>query len=215
MSYLADENLTHRTIKTYLSGVRYLQIRSGLPDPFHGSHMPRLDYTMKGVKRVQAKGGGNQRTHLPITPALLRRMEGFWAVSAANHDTKLIWVACCLCFFGFLRAGEMTTPDDGSFDPSVQGSRAGPLFVFSDGRLLTRKRFVTLVREALAAGGIDQDKYCGHSFRIGAATTAAARGIEDSVIKTLGRWESVAYLQYVRIPRQQLTGYSSVLCASD
>ena len=69
---------------------------------------------------------------------------------------------------------------------TCRGSRAGPLFVFSDGRLLTRKRFVTLVREALAAGGIDQDKYCGHSFRIGTATTAAARGIEDSVIKTLG-----------------------------
>ena len=39
------------------------------------------------------------------------------------------------------------------------------------------------VREALGPWGIDEKKYSGHSFRIGAATAA---GIEDSLIKTLG-----------------------------
>ena len=38
-----------------------------------------------------------------------------------------------------------------------------------------------------------------------------SKGVEDSVIKTLGRWESVAYLQYVRIPRERLTAYSQHL----
>ena len=58
----------------------------------------------------------------------------------------------------------------------------------------TRGRFVDTVRTAL---GVDQQKYCSHSFHIGVATTAAARGIEDSMIKTMGRWDSVVYLQYV------------------
>ena len=57
-----------------------------------------------------------------------------------------------------------------------------------------------------------QDQYCGRSLRIGAATTAAAKGLEDSIIKTLGRWESVAYLQYVKIPRQQLAGQVILDC---
>ena len=70
-----------------------------------------------------------------------------------------------------------------------------------------------IVREALRRTGIDQQKYCGHSFRIGAATTAATKGVEDSVIKTLGRWESVAYLQYVRLQRKQLTSYARVLAS--
>ena len=96
----------------------------------------------------------------------------------------------------------------------VRGLAAGPLFTYSDGRYLTRKRFVDALREALVEAKVDQTKYCSHSLRIGAATTAAARGIEDSVIKTLGRWESAAYLQYVKIPRQQLAGYSSLLAAS-
>ena len=46
----------------------------------------------------------------------------------------------------------------------------------------------------------------------GAATTAAEKGMEDSIIKTLGRWNSIAYLQYVKIPREQLASYSKLLC---
>ena len=93
-----------------------------------------------------------------------------------------------------------------------RGSVPGPLFVFKDGRFLTRPRFVSAVRQALQSAGVDCLKYAGHSFRIGAATTAASRGMEDSIIKTLGRWKSLAYLEYVKIPRQQLANYSSVLC---
>ena len=70
-----------------------------------------------------------------------------------------------------------------------------------------------LVRAALQSAGIEQQRYSGHSFRIGAATTAASKGLEDCLIKTLGRWESVAYLQYVKIPRQQLAGYSKLLAS--
>jgi len=41
--------------------------------------------------------------------------------------------------------------------------------------------------------------YSGHSFRLGATTTAAAAGISNSTIQTLGRWQSSAYLLYVRL----------------
>ena len=41
--------------------------------------------------------------------------------------------------------------------------------------------------------------------------TAAAMKVEDSIIKTLGRWESAAYLLYVRIPREELKEISGTL----
>ena len=93
------------------------------------------------------------------------------------------------------------------------GSSPGPLFTFRDGSYSTRANFVELVRDGLQRVGVDQQRYCGHSFRIGAATTAAQKDFEDCIIKTLGRWESLAYLQYVKIPRDQLAGYSKLLAS--
>ena len=76
----------------------------------------------------------------------------------------------------------------------VRKKGEGPLFRYQDGRLLTRPRLVEAVRAALREAGLDDAKYCNHSFRIGAATTTAAKGIKDAMIKTLGRWRSLAYL---------------------
>ena len=75
---------------------------------------------------------------------------------------------------------------------------AGPFFKVQDGRPLTRGRFVSEVKQALSRAGVNCDGYSGHSFRSGAATTAAERGIEDSIIKMLGRWKSSAYQLYVK-----------------
>lgn len=76
---------------------------------------------------------------------------------------------------------------------SVRGTSPGLLFRFQDGSGLHRQQFVQMVRSALADQGINASQYCGHSFRIGAATTATQNGIADCTIKMLGRWESSAY----------------------
>ena len=86
----------------------------------------------------------------------------------------------------------------------LRGSAPGPFFRFADGRHLTQERFVTAMRTALKQASIDDSKYSGHSFRIGAATTTAQQGLSDTLIKTLGQWESSAYTIYIHTPRETL-----------
>jgi hypothetical protein len=70
---------------------------------------------------------------------------------------------------------------------------------------------VSELRQAISAAGIKCDEFSGHSFRIGVATTAAAKGIEDSTIQTLGRWRSDNYHAYIRQDAAQLASFSRAL----
>ena len=70
---------------------------------------------------------------------------------------------------------------------AARGNGPGFLFKFQDGRHLTKPRFVEAVCQALGRAGFDPKAYTGHSFRIGAATTANACGLNDSTIHMLGR----------------------------
>ena len=98
---------------------------------------------------------------------------------------------------------------------SLQGPSKGPLFRYKDSQPLTRQRLVSKMREVTRRIGIDDQKYSGHSFRIGAATTGACRSIQDSLIKTMGHRESVAYKLYVRTPQEQLVAVASTLARKD
>ena len=46
--------------------------------------------------------------------------------------------------------------------------------------LSTRTDDTSHTRNTLEKAGMDQSKYCGHSFRFGAAITAAEQDIEDA-----------------------------------
>ena len=98
---------------------------------------------------------------------------------------------------------------------AMRGKDPGPLFKLMDGRFLTKDVFIAHVRSALSTLGYDSQSYAGHSFRIGATTTAAVKGIEESVIRMLGRWESSAYQLYVRASHQTLASISRKLVNSD
>ena len=245
-SHLADR-LHHSSIKVYLSAVRSLHIDYGFPDPL--VHCLQLQRLLRGIKRHQ---GSRQPQRQPVTADIMRVIHR--SVDLQNPDHIMLWAACCIGFFGFLRAGEFTV--NTTFDPSIhltvqdlqvdaeenpsslrvhikssktdpfrqgcfiylgrgqaslcpiaaimsylhlRGSSQGPLFIDSTGQPLTRVRLSSFLQSTIAAAGIP-GQFSGHSFRIGAATTAAQHGIPDHLIKTMGRWTSDAYQLYVRTP---------------
>ena len=269
ISHLANEKLCHSTIKCYLSAIRHLHIAEGYGDPGI-SHMARLEQVLKGIKSLQAKAS-KKTPRLPITPELLLKMKQVWRKRGNNWDNVMLWAASSLCFFGFLRSGEITVPSESAFDEgahltfnditvdsttnpqilrarikasktdpfrvginifvgrtnnslcpvaavldymTLRGPGKGPFFRFSDGKPLTRVRFVILPKEAITASGVDCSPYSWHSFRSGAATTAAKHGIGDAMIKILGRWKSSAYQLYINTPRYQLAGITGRLAAT-
>ena len=119
MASLAEEGLTHQTLKCYLSAARHLQIMAGHGDPFV-HQMPVLEYVLRGIKSDQAKKQPQpKRSRLPITPPILRRLRRVWDSDSQNWDNVMIWAACCTCFFGFLRSGEITVASSDSYDPGA------------------------------------------------------------------------------------------------
>ena len=93
---------------------------------------------------------------------------------------------------------------------AVRGNSGGPLFLFQDGRPLSRPLLTNWIRQILARAGIP-GSFSSHSFRIGAATVAARRGIPDHLIQALGRWSSNAYQLYIRTPAEALANLSCLL----
>ena len=66
------------------------------------------------------------------------------------------------------------------------GNAGNPLFRFRDGRHLTKSVFVEEVCHLLQAAAVPNVKeYQGHSFRIGAATSAAVAGVPEWQIRAL------------------------------
>ena len=84
----------------------------------------------------------------------------------------------------------------------------GPLFPFRSGRLLTSSAIVNLLRDAARHIGLPYNSLKGHRFRIGVASTAAAAGLPDWLIKVVGRWSSDCYQIYIHTSDDVIVRYT-------
>ena len=111
---LARQGLRYVTIKTYLAAVRNAQVVASWGDPLAAS-LPMLDLVLSGIKRVQGQPAADPR--LPITPGILRQLRAVWGETAHCWDSAILWAACTVAFFSFLRAGEFTVDSAAALDP--------------------------------------------------------------------------------------------------
>lgn len=73
----------------------------------------------------------------------------------------------------------------------------GALFLTESNYPMSRQYFIAHLRQILKTLGLDDTLYNGHSFRIGAATSAGAKRLESHLIQVLGRWSSDCYQRYI------------------
>ena len=79
--------IAHTSPSTYSQGIQCRQALSHLPKPW-----------------------------LPITLQLLQNIYTYLSQQPHRYNNILMWAACCLAFFGFVRVSKFTTPSDTHYD---------------------------------------------------------------------------------------------------
>lgn len=75
------------------------------------------------------------------------------------------------------------------------------LFVHFNGSPVTRYQFQAVLKKSAHCLKWQVSGFTSHSFRIGAATSAAAKGVPVEEIMRKGRWKSAAVASYIRLDR--------------
>ena len=105
-TYLGMQGLTPSTIKCYLAGICHSQITLGFPEPRQFSSLPRLRLVQMGIQRNYSQNPNVAiKVRLPITPAILLRLQHHWSPSASNTDTAMLWTNSVMCFISLVSSG--------------------------------------------------------------------------------------------------------------
>ena len=118
VTHLATSELSHTSIKVYLSAIHSMHIATGQRIVFHQQLTPRLQQVLKGIQRTQAISKA-PRIRRPITLDIMKAILNLLLQKDTSYDNTMIWVACCTAFFGFLRSSEMTVPSQDTYDPTI------------------------------------------------------------------------------------------------
>ncbi|XP_006824603.1 uncharacterized protein LOC102800610, partial [Saccoglossus kowalevskii] len=187
-------HLKYTTIKVYLAGIRNYYILGGYPNPL--LTLQGQSPLRRGILCLQ---GNETRPRLPITVDILQRLCNLLrqGVFGPYFGLRLFPTGTPFCPVTTLQ--QFLSVRHKMFPLATE-----PLFLLPELTPLNRRIFTESLRILLARIGLQPHLFAGHSFRIGAATTAASAHIPDHLIQTFGRWSSNCYRTYTRTPESLL-----------
>ena len=176
------------TVDDLMQVSAYLKV-SGIPDHDRAMLWSALTIAFHGLLRVSE-----------YAQSRVGRVLEFRDVTLTAEDIRIHLVTSKTSQFGkgqdvcIRRTNSPTCPYTAlSSYLSWRGRTDGPLFAFKSGTTLKADDVNSLLRVALP-----DRKISSHSLRIGAATLAAKHNIPEYQLKQAGRWQSSAYMCYVR-----------------
>ena len=105
-----------RFVSKVLSGSASLLTDSSWPLDLKMAEWPKLGYVTRGFKKLAIV---KQRPRLPITPPILRQLKRAWETMEDSFNGRMLWAAACMCFFGFLRTGEVVISSQALYDAEI------------------------------------------------------------------------------------------------
>ncbi len=97
--------VTAATISTYVAAIRMNHLTCGFADPT--ADAPLLSLLLTGIKRTSK---ATRQPRQPVTISTLKLIKHSLNTLYPAHDRHMLWAACTLAFYGFLRASEYTAP---------------------------------------------------------------------------------------------------------
>ena len=119
IAFLANRNLSAKTINVYLAGIRQYHLVAGVELPTIRSPIVNLIIEGKKHQDILHKKTQGDKSRLPMTPTMMLLLKEELRINRTldDKDKLLIWAVATLAFNGAFRIHELLARKTSSFDP--------------------------------------------------------------------------------------------------
>ena len=83
---------------------------------FSSQLTPRVQQVLRGIQKTLTVGKP-AKVCLPITINIMVKIKAILSYEPRKYHNTMMWAACCIAFFGFLRCSEFTAPSQEAYEP--------------------------------------------------------------------------------------------------